>query len=178
MTAAVLTLDPAVAPVAPMVADYALGPEARRLRSELCAAPPPATSVLLDASRFEARRALLERFNEANQDNWDGYGAAPASIEILLQAWALLGTLPVDLPVPDVSIHPDGEVALEWLGANRSILTAAVGDDGWIKWAAIIGGERLYGRVPYADSLPSRLHRLVSEVIGSAASGVRAAGLL
>lgn len=164
MSAAVLTINPTIRRAAPT--DPAVSEAAHRLRRSAEDVARSATSVLLDSSRYEAQKVLLELFKECSEPNWDGYGAVPPSIEGLRRAWNLLEWLPADIPAPQTSIHPDGEIALEWTGPEEAILTATLSHDPWIKWAAIIHGERLYGRIPYADSLPARLHRMVSEVLG------------
>lgn len=163
MTAAVLTLDPNIEATGSF--DPAVSQAAGSL-SEIVRADQPPTSMSLDAKRFDAKKALIELLADCSEPNWDGYGALPPNLVGIRRAWTLLSELPKDVPAPDLSIHPDGEVAFEWTGSDDAILTASFSDDAHIKWAAIVGGERLYGRLPYADSLPARLHRMVLEVIG------------
>lgn len=165
MSGALLTLDPTRFN---RELDTAVGEDARRVRIGLLnlRRSMPVT-VSFDTERYQAQRALWEIVQECLSPNWDGYGAVPANVVGFRRAWSLLENLPKDIPVPSPAIHPDGEIALEWQGSGASILTITFSADAWIKWAAMIGGERLYGRLPYAESLPTRLHRLVSEVAAS-----------
>ena len=47
-------------------------------------------------------------------DDWDGYGAAPPSIDAVLDAVDFLVMRPRDVPLPFPQIAPDGEVGLYW----------------------------------------------------------------
>ena len=47
-------------------------------------------------------------------DDWDGYGAAPPSIDAVLDAIDFLVTRPRDVPLPFPQIASDGEVGLYW----------------------------------------------------------------
>src|ERR1044071_4903818 len=118
-----LTIDPS-ALFAPSTGS-ALGPDASHIREHLYHAPP-STSMLVDERRREAQAALIEQFIEAAEQNHDGYWGAIPSFDTLFLAWNSLARIPSELPVPDVTIHPDGEIAFERRGPDASILTATL----------------------------------------------------
>ena len=156
-----LTLDPA-ADIRPVrVNDAALGDDADTLRR---AAVGQLNSITGEGRVYMSRLALLQTFEEHSSSNWDGYGARAASFAAFEKAWQLIQELPTHAPVPEFFVHPDGEIALEWTGSRGNVLTATLSDDVWLKWAALIGGERLYGRIPFSGTLPPRIRALVSTV--------------
>src|SRR5437016_1422650 len=71
---------------------------------------PPGSEAKLRASVAAIAAALVD----SRIENWDGHGAAPASLASARYAALLLNEVLLAAPEsPDVSIDPDGEVALE-----------------------------------------------------------------
>jgi len=124
----------------------------------------PLNSISGDGRVYEARLSLLKTFQEHSTPDWDGYGARAASFAAFEKAWQLIQELPKHEPIPEFIVHPDGEIAFEWTGNRESVLTITLSDDVWLKWAALIGGERVYGRIPFSGALPARIRRLVSAI--------------
>jgi len=122
----------------------------------------------------ESNRAFLARlesvFQDASQPNWDGYNALPVSQTTLEMARFFLDLFPATLEKPDVSVHPDGELAFEWYYGPRRLLTVAVSEFGRLSYAAMFGNkeaqkhgtEYMLGKVP--DEISSALRRLRFEV--------------
>lgn len=155
-----LTLDPAAEIRFVRVDDAALSDDAVRLRR----AAAGFGSITAEGRVYAARRALLQTFEEHATANWDGYDARPASFAAFEKVWHLVEELPRHTPLPEFVVHPDGELALEWTGTKGAILTITLSDDVWLKWAAMVGGERVYGRIPFSGTLPPRIRSLVSAV--------------
>lgn len=105
------------------------------------------------------RKSLLQEihglFRDCAMKNWDGYDAKPVSINVYLEAVKLAGSLPKDLPVPDVMPEPNGDIAFEWYKGKRFVLILSVGGDSNITYAGLFGtGSKAYGSEYLGDSLP------------------------
>lgn len=105
-------------------------------------------------TRLEIAAGLLDAFEEASRPNWDGYGAYPVSGITVAHARAFLDLLPSTLPRPEISPHPDGELAFEWSFAPRRLLTVSVNESGRLSYAALFGQARLHGTEFLLDAMP------------------------
>ena len=134
--------------------DRGVGPEALRLRSMLFRSEESSRSLSVE----EVYRTTVERIEEAAEEasapDWDGYGGLPVTSPTIAQAFAFVALLPSALPAPDVSAHPDGELAFEWDLGPRRLLTVSVNDAGRLSYAALMGHTRLYGSEHLLDALP------------------------
>jgi hypothetical protein len=146
--------------------DAAVGEDAAALRRATGAMYHSHGSLSVEGRDFDARVALWTVYEEHSSPNWDGYGAAPASLEAFIKAWYLLPKLPTNAALPDFVVHPDGEIAFEWR-SGAGVVTLTLADDSWLKWAALIGGERTYGRLPFSGLLPEKLHSAIVRVSGT-----------
>lgn len=115
-----------------------------------------------------ALAALKDAAAEAAAGDWDGYGAAAVSPGAVRNAEILLAALPTRIPAPEVSIDPDGEVALEWHRAPDWVLSLSIGPRGSVAYAARFGRSRVRGLEEGADGIPAdvlaHLHRLFTGV--------------
>lgn len=112
-------------------------------------------SVSIDEVYREILDSLLEVFKEASEPRWDGYDALPVSGATLAQALAFVNLLPSILPRPEISAHPDGELAFEWFRGPRRLLTVSVHESGRLSYAALFGEGRLHGTEFLLDALPA-----------------------
>ncbi|MGH8226510.1 MAG: hypothetical protein ACREU3_01180 [Steroidobacteraceae bacterium] len=102
--------------------------------------------------------ALIEELaDECREPNWDGYGANAVDTAAKAQAQRFVDLLPHRLPAPDPVPDPDGEIALTWDFGPGHILTIAIGADGTLTYAGLLGGgvkrhgvERLGATIPKA----------------------------
>jgi len=124
---------------------------AGRIRKFLSQATP---SVSIDQVYAQCLQSLHEASEEASRRNWDGYGAEPVSSATLAQALTFLDLLPTTLPTPDISAHPDGELAFEWSLGPRRLLTVSINESGRLSYAALLGQARLRGTDFLLDALP------------------------
>jgi hypothetical protein len=111
------------------------------------------------------RDALIELFREASSPNWDGYGAQAVSFESYCKADSFLKLLPSALELPDISAHPDGEIAFEWRTPPRKILTISLGARGVITFAGIFGGKERHGVEYFVDEIPSEILELFDKLL-------------
>lgn len=111
-------------------------------------------SVSIDQAYQECLSSLGDAFEEASRRNWDGYGAEPVSDATVARALTFLDLLPTAVPRPDISPHPDGELAFEWFLGPRRLLTVSIDESGRLSFAAIFGQARLHGVDFFFDTLP------------------------
>ncbi len=107
--------------------------------------------------RSQTVTKLIETILEASEANWDGYGARPVSAGTQLYAWAFLLALPLNVPVPEIQIDPDGEVAFEWFRAPRLVLSVSIGMRGILSYAGLFGRNKVTGAETFTGLMPKAL---------------------
>lgn len=112
-------------------------------------ATPPPTPRSASQNRDLALNDLVAAFMAHREDDASGYGSEPSNRASFGLAVRLLCALPPSVPDPDVSVDPDGEAALEWYAAPRQTFSVSVGDDGLLRYAALLGEEEIAGRVSF-----------------------------
>jgi len=117
--------------------------------------------------RMEGLLALWEAAYEASEQNWDGYHAAPVNAGSFSNAEKLLMALPLVVPAPEVSVHPNGSIVLEWHMGRRMAFTVSVGYDGALVYAGIFGSNTIHGTEYFADELPETIARNLGRVLST-----------
>jgi hypothetical protein len=125
-------------------------------------------SVSIDEVRRDILKSLYEVFRETSTSGWDGYDADPVSFATLTQALAFIDLLPSTLPRPEISAHPDGELAFEWALGRRRLLSVSVNESGRLSYAALFGAARIYGTEFLLDSLPEPITRAFQRLYSGA----------
>lgn len=165
MTSAVLPVD--WSEILEIPSDRAISEEAKQARHVREFIGHVTPSVSIDEAYKESLDSLLDTFKEASKPNWDGYGAYPVSGATVAQALAFLDLLPSTLLRPEISAHPDGELAFEWSFGSRRLLTVSVNESGRLSYAALFGHARLHGTEFFLDAIPETialaLRRLYAE---------------
>ena len=77
------------------------------------------------------------------------------------RARKLLYTIPSGFPVPLIGIDPDGEVALDWIRADRTMVSVSIGPTGDPSYAAGLTDGTAYGFVRWTDRFPAALTDLL-----------------
>lgn len=89
----------------------------------------------------DAKRHLLEElkeaFDEASEENWDGYGAKPANPKAYHYAQKFLDYLDAESLPDEVCALPSGEMAFDWIESHGG-LTLSVDSDGQLAFAGDI----------------------------------------
>lgn len=152
MTSAVLPAD--WSEILQVASDRAVSEEAKQSRHVRQFVGQVTPSVSIDEAYKESLDLLLDAFEEASRPNWDGYDAYPVSGATVAQARAFLDLLPSTLPGPEISPHPDGELAFEWSFGPRRLLTVSVNESGRLSYAALFGHARLHGTEFLLDAMP------------------------
>lgn len=114
-------------------------------------------------------RALKSRHAH---ENWDGYGALPLYPANLVSGEAFIRALPDRLPLPEVSVDPDGGLSFDWVPGKSKTFTVSVNEGDRISYAWIDGSDRGHAAVK-ADAggrLPDRLVAEIERIAGHASS--------
>jgi len=110
--------------------------------------------------------ALSEALEECSVDNWDGYGAKAISRDSYRNAQLFSMTLPTTMPLPEVSVDPDGEVSFEWYRGPRMVFSLSIGAHNEINYAGLFGRNKVNGKEQFYDEIPKaildNLDRLLS----------------
>ena len=93
-------------------------------------------------------RTVLDAVNEARQR---GVEISQNAVNV---ASNLIWALPEHVPLPDVVVEEDGDIALDWNESRDRGLTVSVNANGYLGYSALIGLRPNYGRAPFAGSIP------------------------
>ena len=124
------------------------------------------TSITLDRRLEEGFLRLWEVCAEAGNDpetdsiTPDGYRAAEA----------LLAALPENVPLPDILVHPDGEIAFEWHRNKNHVVTVSASADGSLAYAGLFGANTTYGREVFSGSFPAPIASSLARLYQTQAS--------
>lgn len=114
-------------------------------------------SIALGDRYRTLRSELVSACQEASARDWDGYSSMPVLPGAYERALAFVESLPSSVGPPEVSVHPDGEIAFEWqLGRDR-VLTVTVGSTNLLRYALLDGVNTQYGREAFVRGLPSAI---------------------
>ena len=139
----------------------AVGPEALRIVREEGTSESAVSAWQL--SRQAAMREVREIIEETSSPGWDGGDARPLSWRAMGALVDALGTLPPDVPMPEIVPEPDGGVAMQWSRGRTRSLIVSFGPDGGLFYAVHIPGRRETGRRRFYAQLPSDLLRIAKE---------------
>lgn len=82
-------------------------------------------------------------------------------------ALGFLWLLPANVPTPEMVIEPDGEVAFDWDEGRGRVLSISMSDSGTVGYAGLIGLEPVYGRAPFAGTIPETVLYLLTRLYPS-----------
>ncbi|MCK4817825.1 hypothetical protein KA005_18790 [bacterium] len=105
-----------------------------------------------------ALESLNEVYEECSEANWDGYDAAPISLEAYSEASKLLRIIPNSFPMPDILPEPDGGIGLEWYKDRGFSFVISVHGKNIITYVGLFGiNNETYGTEDFTDSVPKVL---------------------
>ena len=96
--------------------------------------------VLFD-SKEDALTRLYELEVECAETDWNGYGAKAVSQSAVERSAYFIRRLPEDLPLPEISVEPDGEIALDWSPTPTQTFSISIGTADRMACAWINGTE-------------------------------------
>lgn len=71
-----------------------------------------------------------------------------------IRARRLLDTFPNGLPAPEVGLDPDGEVSLDWIRSNRTLVSVSAGVTDDLSFAAKFEDGTSHGVIRHASAFP------------------------
>ena len=109
---------------------------------------------LFVVERENLKQAIQDLLDEAGDEDWDGEGALPLRQETVDAAIRFVDLVPGDIPDPDVTATPQGEVDFDWTINRQLMLTVSIGADHEITFAGLFDGARLNGQEPWTGTMP------------------------
>lgn len=115
-------------------------------------------SQALFGNQMRLLSELHQLADECTVDDWDGYGAEAVNAAALARAEAFVRALPDELPLPEISIGPDGAIAFDWMPHPTKTFTLSVGGSNRLAYAWIDGTDRGHAVVRFDDAeIPPRV---------------------
>ncbi len=114
----------------------------------------------------EVRFALMMIKNDHSDENWDGQGALPVSLEAYNDADMFLRLLDTNrLPYPEINPNPDGSLELEWYSSPDNILSIIFNGNGYLGFASIIGtDDKTYGTRRFKGFIPNDIVSQIDKI--------------
>ncbi len=106
---------------------------------------------------FTCLKNLHEAVSNAKEEDWDGYGGQAVDVLTSSNAKRFIFSLPSTIPVPEISIEPDGEIAFEWYLGSHWVLSASIGLASEINYAGLLGTSKIHGVEHFDDEFPQVL---------------------
>ena len=124
---------------------------------------------LSEVLRYPARQRLLDELQVLRDPQavtaWHGDGAKPVLSDSWIAAIQFLSMLPPSFLDLEVSPDEDGCVSFDWYRNKGLQLSISFAGDGQLYYAAILGSvERISGRLPFHDSVPEEIIRLLRRI--------------
>ena len=98
-------------------------------------------------------RDLDELCKEADQQDWDGEGAAPVQVGARRYAIALVAELAEGTRFPEVAVDPDGEISLGWEAGNQ-VFSISISGVGRFSYAGLFGTGDCHGTEWMVEQVP------------------------
>ncbi len=110
---------------------------------------------------FGWSKEIIQTINEVimdcSSDNWDGYGAQAIDFASYEETLRFIHFLPKTIPVPEIAVEPDGEVALEWYRSKNRVFSVSIGGKGSLTYAGLFGSNKAHGTEYFGDELPKTI---------------------
>ena len=115
-------------------------------------------SIISTFNKEEIATYLNEIYEECSSENWDGYDSNPISEEAFEQAQSFLYTVmnenQLNVPIPDISADPDGDISLEWRKEHRFTFVVSINGQGLISYAGLFGKNKIHGTEYFGQEIP------------------------
>jgi hypothetical protein len=111
----------------------------------------------LGSSREESRNQLIDAFSHAASDGWDGYGARRVDRDTINNGFVFIESLPSNIPMPEVSVEPDGELSFDWICSARRQFSISLGRLNVMSYAGLFGSDKVAGSERFQGTMPRTL---------------------
>jgi len=109
--------------------------------------------------------SICELEAECSEPDWDGYKAEPISPRAILSAKEFVKVLPNDMPMPEVSVEPDGSISLDWIKSTHCLFSVSIGTADRLAFAWMDGTDRGHGVARFDSvSIPQKILQGINSV--------------
>lgn len=113
----------------------------------------------------EPLQTLEEVFERCRLPDWDGDGATPIARDAVADAQAILVSLPLRFPLPEIYAEGTGAIVLEWYRGQGRRYVATVAGNGTVEFAGLAGpGNELYGELRLNGAMPKQMRDQLSDL--------------
>ena len=60
----------------------------------------------------------------------------------------------LNVPIPDISADPDGDISLEWRKEHRFTFVVSINGQGLISYAGLFGKNKIHGTEYFGQEMP------------------------
>ena len=122
-------------------------------------------SWVLLGSKEDALNRLYELAAECAEADWNGCDAEAVSQSAVEHSAYFIRRLPEDLPLPEISVEPDGEIALDWSPTPTQTFSVSIGTANRMACAWVNGTEHGHA-VAYSNNgeIPSRILQEIQRI--------------
>lgn len=114
------------------------------------------------------KQAVVE-LNEIKQNctrnNWDNAGSAKVESQTVKYAQELIERMPNNLPLPEISPDPDGNINLEWYADKDFVFEISVDRNKNLYYAGRLPGQKISGREEFMGTFPEIVERHLRQFI-------------
>jgi hypothetical protein len=114
-------------------------------------------AATLKSNRSVTLSEELDDINrECSKANWDGYRARPVLKSLRRKVERFLDALPANIPDPEISADPEGEISLDWIYKKNKMFSICIGNKK-IVYAFIDGRRRSRGIEFFKKEIPETI---------------------
>lgn len=116
-------------------------------------------------SKEDALNRLYELAAECAEVDWDGCDAEAVSQSAVEHSAHFIRRLPEELPLPEISVEPDGEIAFDWSPTPAQTFSVSIGATDRMPCAWVNGTEHGHA-VAYSNNgeIPSRILQEIQRI--------------
>ena len=119
----------------------------------------------VEVENTDVSAALNDALSHATSHDWDGYGAQPFNTQSSQYAARFLQVQPIGVPLPEISVDPDGEVCFEWYKAPNQVFSVSFGPTGRLTYAGLFEGNDTHGTEVFEDEIPEPVLESIRRIL-------------
>lgn len=129
---------------------------------------------------FAGKAALISELvaleAECGEEDWDGHGARPIDFLAVEQVKRFLRTLPDRIPLPEISVEPDGSLSLDWIHSQSRLFSVSVTGRNRLAYAWLDGTDSGHAVARFdGQSIPLRILQGIEAAVGARDATIRSA---
>ena len=107
---------------------------------------------------------LAEIYEDCIEPNWDGYEAERVVWDAYLNAKRFLETYPPSMPLPELSVDPDGEIVFEWYVSPYRNFSVSIGAEEVLNYAGLFDDGPKSGTDEFFGDIPAKIFCLINQL--------------